>query len=138
MRTGKCTVSSRWHSARMARMFGSRCSLSAAMPNCSSATDHGSRWVWSMTCALDATIFSSVSRAGDLFHDEPVVGGAPRSVCAIPVLEHDAAEALPDQRLAPRAQASRHERREANVHARHEQALQMPLALEQGDLEQRF
>src|ERR1700704_5910058 len=136
IRTGKWTVSSRWHSARIARMFGSRCSLSAALPNCSSATDHGSRWVWSMTTDFVATISSSVSRAADLFHDEPVVRGAARSVSAVPVLEYDTAKALCDQCLAPGAQSSCHERREADVAAGHQQALQMALALQQRDLQE--
>src|SRR6185503_8157814 len=91
-----------------------------------------------MTADFEATISSSVSRAGDLFNDEPVVGGAARSVCAVPILEHDAAEALYDQGLPPGAESACDVRRQAHVHARHEQALEVPFALQQGDLQERL
>jgi len=91
-----------------------------------------------MTADFEATISSSVSRAGDLFNDEPVVGGAARSVRAVPVLEYDATEALHDQCLAPGAEATCHVRRQADVDAGDQQALEMPFALEQRDLQERL
>src|SRR6185295_11864926 len=91
-----------------------------------------------MTADFEATISSSVSRAGDLFNDEPVVGGAARSVRAVPILEYDAAESLHDQGLAPGAETACHVRRQAHVHAGHEQALEMPFALQKGNLQERL
>src|SRR6266540_833782 len=91
-----------------------------------------------MTADFEATISSSVSRAGDLFHDEPVVGGAARSVSAVPVLEYNAAKALRDQCLAPGAETASDIRRQADIQAGHEQALQMSFALEERDLQQRL
>src|SRR5205807_2051299 len=132
MRTGKWTVSSRWHVERIARMFGSRWSLSAAMVNCSSAISHGSRWVWSMTAAVFTK--PSVSwRSLELLDDEPVVRRPARRVEAVPVLEHDAAESLREQGLAPRAQRPRHVRREAHVPRGREHPFEMPTPLEQRD-----
>src|SRR5437867_4073952 len=47
-------------------------------------------------------------------------------------------EALRDERLAPRAQAAGDERREADVDARDQEALEVSLPFEQRDLEQRL
>src|SRR2546430_4983335 len=94
IRTGKWTVSSRWHSRRMPRMFGSRWSLSAAVSNCSVATSQGSRWVWSMTAA---DVMRGLSlfhlRRIELFHDEPRARRPAGLVWAVPVLEDHALEA---------------------------------------------
>src|SRR6267142_102668 len=83
-----------------------------------------------------ATISSSVPRTRDLFNDEPVIRGAARSVSAVPVLQHDAAKALSDQRLAPGTESTRHVRSQADIDAGHEQALEVPFALQQRDLDQ--
>src|SRR5438309_5534370 len=98
----------------MRRIFGSRWSLSAAMLNCSSATSHGSRWVWSMTAALAFTSTSdaSWSRRLQFFDHEPIIGRLSRRVGAVPILQDDAAKALRLKRVAPRPQAARDERRE--------------------------
>src|SRR5438477_4462538 len=105
MRTGKWTVSSRWVVLRIRRMFGSRWSLSAAMLNCSSATSHGSRWVWSMTAEDVFTNSSEVSWGRLQFLDhEPIVVRLSRSVRAVPVLDDHAPEALRHERVAPGAQ----------------------------------
>src|SRR2546422_1881370 len=138
IRTGKCTVSSRCVVLRMRRMLGSRCSLSAAMLNCSSATSHGSRWVWSMTAVLAFTSTSdaSWSRRFQLFDHEPIIGRLARRVRAVPILEHNAAKALRLERVAPRSQAARDKRREADVRAWRENALEVTPALQERDSEE--
>src|SRR5258706_11949686 len=98
IRTGKWTVSSRWHSRRIPRMFGSRWSLSAAKSNCSVATSQGSRWVWSMTAAELMRWLSLLHLRGiELVDDQPRARGLTRRVWAVPVLEQDALEAKPAQ-----------------------------------------
>src|SRR6266568_1648716 len=133
IRTGKCTVSSRCVVLRMRRMFGSRWSLSAAMLNCSSATSQGSRWVWSMTAALTFTCTSDASWSSrlQLFDDEPIIGRFSGRVRAVPILEHDATEALRLKRVAPSSQTARDERCEPDIRARHDYALQVTPSLEE-------
>src|SRR5712691_5101706 len=131
-------MSSRWHVARISRMFGSRWSLSAAMLNCSSATSHGSRWVWSMTAALAFTSTSDASwgRCFQLFDHEPIIGRLAWRVRAVPIFEHDTAEPLGLERVSPRPQPTRHERCEPNIGARGENAFEVAPALEQRDREE--
>src|SRR6266566_175164 len=138
IRTGKCTVSSRCVVLRMRRMFGSRWSLSAAMANCSSATSHGSRWVWSMTAVLAFTSTSEAScgRRFQLFDHEPIIGRLSRRVRAVPILQHDAAEPLRLQRFAPGTQASRYVGRQPDVRTWGEDAFKMASPLQEWDLEQ--
>src|SRR2546421_5549194 len=137
IRTGKCTVSSRCVVLRMRRIFGSRWSLSAAMLNCSSATSHGSRWVWSMTAALAFTSTSdaSWSRRLQFFDHEPIICGLARHVRAVPILEHHAAKALRLKCLAPGSETARDERREPYVRARRYDTLEVTAALEERDPE---
>src|ERR1700716_3302595 len=90
----------------MRRMFGSTWSLSAAMANCSSATSHGSRWVWSMTAAL---VFTGTSDASwgpcfELFDHEPIICCFAGRVRAVPILEHDSAKPLRLEGVTPRSQ----------------------------------
>src|SRR5690349_4246819 len=112
-------------------MFGSRCSLSAAVSNCSFATSHGSRWVWSMVAA-DLMRRLSFCRSFQLWRIE-LVDGQPRGRClarrvwAVPVLEDDTLEAEARQCLAPRAQPAGHVRCEPDVHARRDESLEMAL-----------
>src|SRR5207253_10247935 len=90
----------------MRRMFGSRWSLSAAMPNCSSATSHGSRWVWSLTAVLTFTSSSVAAwcRRFQLFEHEPIISRLAERVRAVPILEYDPAKALRLQRVTPGSQ----------------------------------
>src|SRR3989475_10352535 len=138
IRTGKCTVSSRCVVLRMRRMLGSRCSLSAAMLNCSSATSHGSRWVWSMTAALAFTSTSdaSWSRRFQLFDHEPIIGRLARRVSAVPILEHHAAKALRLQRVTPGPESPRHIRRAPDVGACREDPFEVPPPLQERDLKE--
>src|ERR1700694_5018583 len=124
----------------MRRMFGSRWTLCAAMRNCSGATSHGSRWVWSMTAAFTFTSTSDASWSSRLqfFDHEPIIRGPARRVRTVPILEHEAAEALRRKCGAPRAQAAGDEGREPHVRARCQDALEMTAALEQRDLEKRL
>src|SRR5437867_7033154 len=135
IRTGKCTVSSRCVVLRIRRMFGSRWSLSAAMLNCSSATSHGSRWVWSMTAAFAFTSTSDVSwsRRFQLFDHEPIIGRLARRVCAVPILEHDAAKALRLERVTPRSQPARDVWREPDIGAGREDPFKVAPAFEERD-----
>src|SRR2546425_3117174 len=137
IRTGKCTVSSRWVVLRIRRMFGSRWSLSAAMLNCSSATSQGSRWVWSITAA-DVFTKPSVPSWGrpQLLDHEPIVVRLAGSVRAVPVLDHDALEALREKCVAPGAQTSCDKGREPDVLARREDTLEVTAPLEQRDGQQ--
>src|SRR4051812_18791215 len=92
-----------------------------------------------MTAAfLVANSSSDLSRGVDLFDDEPVAILATGRVDAVPALEDDPAESLRGERVAPRAKAPRDVRREPDVHARREHALEMAAALEQRHFEQRF
>src|SRR6266566_3131490 len=136
IRTGKCTVSSRCVVLRMRRMFGSRCSLSAAMLNCSSATSHGSRWVWSMTAALAFTSTSdaSWSRRFQLFDHEPIIGRLARRVGAVPILEHHAAKALRLKSVTPRSQPTRDEGRQPNIGTGGDNRFEVTPALEERDV----
>src|SRR5713101_3664733 len=140
IRTGKCTVSSRCVVLRMRRMFGSRWSLSAAMANCSSATSQGSRWVWSMTAALAFTSTSDASccRRFQLFDHEPIIGRLAWRVCAVPILEHDAAKTLRLERVTPGPQPARDVRRQPDVRTGGEHAFEMTSPLEQRDIEERL
>src|SRR5439155_19970361 len=115
-----------------------RWSLSAAMPNCSSATSHGSRWVWSMTAVLAFTSTSDVSWCGcfQLFDHEPIIGRLAGRVRAVPILEHDAAEPLRLERFTPGTQASRYVGREPDVRTGGEDAFKMAPPLQEWDLEE--
>src|SRR5438309_3896314 len=140
MRTGKCTVSSRCVVLRMRRMFGSTWSLSAAMANCSSATSHGSRWVWSMTAAL---VFTGTSDASwcpcfELFDHEPIIGRLAGRVRAVPILEHDSAKALRLERVTPRSQPAGDVWRQPHVRTWREDAFEMSPTLEERDVEERL
>src|SRR5712691_315 len=121
-------------------MLGSRWSLSAAMLNCSSATSHGSRCVWSITAEDFFTNTSEVSRHGclQLFDHEPIVVRLARSVRAVPVLDDHALEPLREKRVAPRPQISGDERSQPNVLARREDTFEVPAPLEQRDGQQRL
>src|SRR6266550_7859683 len=116
-------------------MFGSRWSRSAAMANCSSATSHGSRWVWSMTAALAFMNTSDASCTSRLqfFDHEPIIGRLTRLVRAVPILEHDAPEALRLKCVAPRPQAARDEGCQSHIGARRQNAFEMTSALEERD-----
>src|SRR6266550_821255 len=140
IRTGKCTVSSRCVVLRIRRIFGSRWSLSAAMPNCSSATSHGSRWVWSMTAVLAFTSTSDVSWCGcfQLFDHEPIIRRLAGRVRAVPILEHDAAEPLRLERFTPGTQAPRDIRGQPDIGTGGEDAFEMPPPLEERYLEERL
>src|SRR5947207_13947549 len=140
IRTGKCTVSSRCVVLRMRRIFGSRWSLSAAMPNCSRATSHGSRWVWSMTAVLTFTSSSEASwcRRFQLFEHEPIIGSLAGRVRAAPFLEHDAAKALRLERVTPGSQPARDVGRQPHIRAGREDAFQVPPPLEKRDLQKRL
>src|SRR3954467_7529697 len=81
---------------------------------------------------------SDLSRGVDLFDDEPVAILATGRVDAVPALEDDPAESLRGERVAPRAKAPRDVRREPDVHARREHALEMAAALEERHFEERF
>src|SRR5213593_912211 len=120
----------------MRRMFGSRWSLSAAMLNCSSATSHGSRWVWSMTAALAFTSTSdaSWSRCFQLFDHEPIIGRLARRVGAVPILEHHAAKALRQKSVTPGSQPPRDVRSEPHIGAGREDPFEVPPALEERDV----
>src|SRR5256714_941643 len=133
IRTGKCTVSSRCVVLRMRRMFGSRWSLSAAMPNCSSATSHGSRWVWSMTAAFAFMRTSDASWTSRLqfFDHKPIIGRLSRLVRAVPILEHDPPKALRLKSVSPRAQAACDEGCQSHVGARRQNAFEVTPALEE-------
>src|SRR6267378_18984 len=135
IRTGKCTVSSRCVVLKIRRMFGSRCSLSAAMLNCSSATSHGSRWVWSITAALVFTSTSDASwgRRFQLFDHEPIIRRLAGRVGAVPILEHDPVKALCLKCVAPSAESACHVRREPDVGTRRHDAFEVTPALEEGD-----
>src|SRR5712691_5079640 len=121
-------------------MLGSRWSLSAAMLNCSSATSHGSRCVWSITAEDFFTNTSEVSRHGclQLFEHEPIVVRLSRSVRAVPVLDDDASEPLREKRVPPGPQTSGHVRRQPHVLARREHTFEVPAPLEKRDGEQRL
>src|SRR6184192_2318039 len=77
-------------------------------------------------------------RGIELVDDQPRAGGLTRRVWAVPVLEQDALEAEPAQRLAPRAQAARDERGEPHIRARRDEPLEMALALEERDADERL
>src|SRR2546428_4911670 len=92
-----------------------------------------------MTAAFRVATSSSVLSGGvDLLDHEPVLGLAASSVGAVPVLEHDTAESLLRERVAPRAQASRYIWREPHVEAGRQHAFEVPPALEQRYVEQRL
>src|SRR6267143_288175 len=124
----------------MRRMFGSTWSLSAAIANCSSATSHGSRWVWSMTALLAFTSTSDASWCPcfELFDHEPIIGRLAGRVCAVPILEHDSAKALRLERVTPRSQPARDVRRQPHIRTWREDAFEMPPALEEWDVEKRL
>src|SRR6266568_2862092 len=124
----------------MRRMFGSRWSLSAAMPNCSSATSHGSRWVWSMTAVLAFTGSSDASwcRRFQLFAHEPIIGRLAGCVRAVPILEHDPAKALRLERVAPRPQPARDVGRQPHVRAGREDTFEVPPPFQKRDLQKRL
>src|SRR2546428_2950540 len=139
IRSGKWTVSSRWVVLRIRRIFGSRWSLSAAMLNCSSATSHGSRWVWSMTAEDVFTNSSEVSWGRLQFLDhEPIVVRLSRSVRAVRVLDDHALEPLREKRVPPRPQISGDVRSQPHVLARREDTFEVPPPLEQRNREQRL
>src|SRR2546428_8889556 len=108
------------------------------MANCSSATSHGSRWVWSMTAVLAFTSTSDAScgRRFQLFDHEPIIGRLAWRVRAVPILEHDAAEPLRLQRFTPGTQASRDVGREPDVRTGGEDAFKMAPPLQEWDLEE--
>src|SRR2546421_3750888 len=140
MRTGKCTVSSRCVVLRIRRMFGSRWSLSAAMPNCSSATSQGSRWVWSMTAVLAFTSTSDASwcRCFQLFDHEPIIGRLAGRVGAVPILEHHAPESLRLECFTPGPQAARDVRRQSNVRTGRDDAFEVSPTLQERNPEERL
>src|SRR6266550_4755609 len=110
------------------------------MPNCSSATSHGSRWVWSMTAVLAFTSTSDVSwcRCFQLFDHEPIIGRLAGRVRAVPILEHDAAEPLRLERFTPGTQAPRDIRGQPDIGTGGEDAFEMPPPLEERYLEERL
>src|SRR5712691_5438780 len=92
-----------------------------------------------MTAAFRVATLSSVLSGGvELLDHEPVLGLAASSVGAVPILQHDSPESLLRERVAPRAQASRYVRREPDVEAGREDALEVASALEERHVEQRF
>src|SRR5712691_3177640 len=103
------------------------------MLNCSSATPHGSRWVWSMTAA---DVFMSPSRSSwhgrfELLGHDPIIVRPAGSVRAVPVLDDDPPETLCEEGVSPGAETPRHERSETHVLARREHALEVSPPLEQ-------
>src|SRR3989442_10693832 len=107
------------------------------MLNFSSASSQGWCWVWSIPAA-DVFTKPSVPSWGrpQLLDHEPIVVRLAGSVRAVPVLDHDALEALREKCVAPGAQTSCDKRREPDVLARREDTLEVTAPLEQRDGQQ--
>src|SRR2546421_11236297 len=110
------------------------------MANCSSATSHGSRWVWSMTAVLAFTSTSDAScgRRFELFDHEPIIGRLARRVGAVPILEHDAAEPLRLERFTPGTQPSRDVGGEPDIGAGGQDAFEMAPPLQKRYVKKRL
>src|SRR5438445_799782 len=77
-------------------------------------------------------------RGIQLVDDQPRARRLTRRVWAVPVLQHDALEAEPAQRLPPRAQAAGHERGDPDVRAGRHEALEVALPFEERDADERL
>src|SRR5438132_4837880 len=110
------------------------------MPNCSSPSSLGSRWVWSMPALLTFTSSSEASwcRRFQLFEHEPIISRLAGRVRAVPILEYDAVKALRLQRVTPGSQPARDVGRQPHIRAGREDAFQVPPPLEKRDLQKRL
>src|SRR5207245_8050156 len=87
-----------------------------------------------------ADVFTQASASWDwrlqLLDEEPIIVRLAGGVGAVPILEHRTPESLRHERVVPRPQRARHERRQADVLARRQDSLEVAFALEERDLKE--